>query len=985
MKTLFHTLIACLCFLQGLSQLSNVPSITSGRDRLAGLEKRKSLQESSLLTNIPFRSIGPSIMSGRVVDFAVNPDDPSHFYVAYASGGLWVTKNNGQSFTPLFDREAVMTIGAIAVDWKHHQAIWVGTGENNSSRSSYAGTGIYKSEDQGITWQHKGLEESHHIGKIILHPDDSDMVWVAALGHLYSANNERGVYETTDGGKTWRSCLFVHENTGAVDMAVDPGNPDVIYAAFWQRERRAWNFEEAGPNSGIYKSTDKGKNWKLITGDGSGFPQDSGTGRIGITLFPGNSNLLYACLDNQNHRPEKDKKGESKKLTAEKLEKMNREEFLMLDNDLLDEFLTENDFPDKYPASQVKQQVKKGQIKPSDLAAYTHDANSSLFRTPVTGQELYRSDDGGHSWHKTHTGYLDDFVYTYGYYFGHVWVSPADPQKIYMAGVPMLASEDGGKNFHTIDGDNTHGDCHALWINPKRPGHLIMGDDGGVHISYDDGIHWLPANTPPVGQFYAVACDMDKPYQVYGGLQDNGVWTGPSTYRSGNRWLREGHYPYKRILGGDGMQVAVDTRDNNTVYAGFQFGNYFRINRITGESESIKPKNNIGEDPFRFNWQTPVTLSRFNQDIVYLGANKLFRSFNKGKDFKAISPDLTAGGKKGDVAFGTLTCLAESPLTFGLLYTGSDDGLVHVTRDGGNTWKNISFGLPGSLWVSRVVPSAFLEGRIYVSLNGYRRDDFNAYLFRSDDFGQTWTRIGQNLPPEPINVIAEDPVNEALLFAGTDHGLYASLDAGIHFMGMQTNLPSVPVHDLCIQPREHDLVAGTHGRSLYVANISLVEKLTDSILDKPVYAFELPSVKISNDWGKRPNAWEQPYSPQTELYYYVKKPGTTIIQVKSHTGIVLKEIRDTSERGINKAVYDMTMDPAVVSGFERERMKEMKGGTGKPALEKAENDRYYLPAGWYDIAISTEQGISLVLKLEVQSPEKRNRRSGRSVPGDEKE
>lgn len=957
-----------------IAQLQNPVKPTAANQRMEGFEQRKKLQEQSLVSNVAFRNVGPAIMSGRVVDVDVNPADPTNFYVAYASGGLWVTTNNGQSFSPLFDQEAVMTIGDIAVDWNHHKAIWVGTGENNSSRSSYSGTGIYKSGDGGKTWQYRGLNESHHIGKIILHPADSNILWVAVLGHLYSPNTERGIYKSTDGGLTWKQSLFVNDNTGAVDLIIDPTNPSLLYASLWQRERRAWNFSEAGTSSGIYKSMDGGDSWKLITGGNSGFPQDSGTGRIGITIYPGNTSILYASLDNQNHRKEKEKQNEPGKLTDIELNDLSAAAFLALDNNLLDDYLLDHEFPSKYTAASVKDLVKKGTITPKILVNYSKDANSSLFDTPVIGLELYRSEDAGKTWHKTHAGYLDNIVYTYGYYFGRIWVAPSDENKVYAAGVPLVVSTDGGKTFKAIDGDNTHGDHHALWVDPARPGHLLMGDDGGLHLSYDDGQNWFKANTPPVGMFYAVTCDMAKPYNVYGGLQDNGVWYGPSDYQAGKQWQSEGRYPYKRILGGDGMQVAVDTRDNNIVYAGFQFGYYYRCNQATEDVVAIKPKPDLGEPQLRFNWQTPICLSKHNQDILYIGANKVYRSLDKGDHFAAISEDLTQGGRPGDVAFGTLTTIDESPLRFGLLYTGSDDGQIHVTRDGGYSWTLISKSLPQDLWVSRVAASAHSEGRVYVSLNGYRSDHFNAYLYMSDDYGANWKKIDEGLPAEPVNVVREDPVNPNIIYVGTDHGIYVTLDRGVSWMPMNKGLPAVPVHDLFIHSRDHDLVAATHGRSIYIARVEELEKLTDSVLPRSLYAFDVAAVKINNRWGKKNAQWDDAYSPKLTFKIYVKDAGITTVHIKSHGGLVLREIRDTSERGLNFIPCPLYMDSTVVKAFEKEKQKEKKGSAELFRIYQADDGNYYLPADWYDITYTTASGISLSAKLEIQSAEKRRRR-----------
>ena len=807
----------------------------AAEDRLKGMQQRQALQAKSVLDSVKFRSIGPSVMSGRVTDLDVNPSDPTEFYVAYASGGLWYTHNNGQSFVPVFDSADVITIGDIAVNWRT-KTIWVGTGEVNSSRSSYAGIGVYKSKDNGKTWQYLGLPESHHIGKIQLHPTDDNTAWVAVLGHLYSANQERGVYKTIDGGATWKQILYVDDNTGAIDIDMNPTNPNEIYAATWYRTRRSWNFEESGKASGIYKSTDGGNTWSLLTKQGAGFPIGDGIGRIGITVYPKNPQIVYAILDNNFHKPDTARKKDTITYALRDFENITKEQFLQLNPKRLDTFLKRNRMYPRYTAQMIMERISNGTLQPTAIWDYLYDANTALFETPIIGAEIYRSDNGGQNWKKTNTKDLPSFYNTYGYYFGKIFISPYNDQKLVITGYDLQMSVDGGKTFTQIDKENVHADHHAAWINPQKDSHIIIGNDGGCNITYDNGEHWFKANTPAVGQFYSVVVDNAKPYNVYGGLQDNGVWYGPSTNRENYNWYDNGNYPFKNIMGGDGMQVQVDTRDNTTTYTGFQFGNYSRLNRLNPRetSKRITPQHQLGEKPYRFNWQTPVLISRHNQDIIYLGGNKLFRSFDKADTLIAISDDLTKGGKRGDVAFGTITTIAESPLRFGLLYVGTDDGNIQSSKDGGATWtlinaapiKKSSAGLPAGLWVSRLIASQYKEGRVYVTLNGYRNDDFNAYLYVSEDFGTTWTQLAKDLPAEPLNVVREDPKNENILYAGSDGGVYVSFDRGQSFMMWSTGLPkSIPVHDIAIQERENEIVLGTHGRSFYIAKLDDVQGL----------------------------------------------------------------------------------------------------------------------------------------------------------------
>ena len=970
---LFSIIILVSTFLFG--QTNPYPA-TSAEKRFEAFKQRERLRENSLLKNVRLRSVGPTIMSGRVTDIDVNPDDPTIFYVAYASDGLWKTVNNGISFTPLFDHEASMTIGDIAVDWKHGETIWVGTGENNSSRSSYAGTGVYKSTDKGKTWQYAGLGETQHTGKIIIDPDDPNTVWVAAIGHLYSSNPERGVFKTTDGGKTWRKTLFIDDNTGVIDLAIDPKNPKILYAAAWYRTRRAWNFEEAGKTSGIYKSEDGGETWKLLTTKESGFPADSGVGRIGLAVYPKNPQIIYAVVDNQDHRP-KEKEKEKPVLTKEILEKISKEDFLKLKDEDINKFLDKYDFPMEYSAEKIKQMVSQDKIKPSALAEYISDANEDLFNTPVIGAEVYRSDNGGKTWKKTNEKYLDDLFYTYGYYFGLIRVDPENDKNIYIAGVPILKSEDGGKTFKSIDAENVHGDFHTIWVDPNKEGHLIIGNDGGLNITYDNGKTYFKANTPAVGQFYSVAVDMDKPYNVYGGLQDNGVWTGPNNYTPNYRWYSSGRYPFKSIMGGDGMQVQVDTTDNTTVYTGFQFGNYYRVDKNSGKTERVTPERKLGEPALRFNWQTPIKLSPHNHDIFYIGANKLFRSLDKGKTYETISGDLTKGGKKGDVPFGTLTTIDESPLKFGLIYTGSDDGLIYVTKDGGVSWTKISDSLPQNLYVSRVSVSFKDTGTVYAALNGYRWDDFNSYIYKSTNYGSTWQKLGNDLPAEPVNVIKEDPFNSKIIYTGTDNGLYVSLDGGNSFMGMFKGMPDVPVHDLIVQPREKDLVIGTHGRSIYIGSVKYVEQLTGDLLAKKLYLFPVKEMTYSKSWGKKSYAWGKPDEPSMEIVYYSGQNSVVNFKIKTESNIVVKEFSDTASHGLNFTDYDLTIDSGKADLYKSFINKKSK--SKEDQFKETDTKKTYLHPGKYNLEIESN-GVKESQNFEIKEPKQRKRGSEESIP-----
>ena len=914
---------------------------TPAEARLKGFEQRRQLNNNSPFSSLEAVSIGPTVFSCRVTDVEADPADPTRFYVAYASGGLWFSQSNGTTFDPVFDHEASMTIGDIAVDWKQN-VLWVGTGEANSSRSSYAGTGMYRSADGGKTWEHRGLEESHHIGRVVLDPNNPDVLWVAVLGHLYTPNPQRGVFKSTDGGKTWQHTLFVTENAGAVDLVIDPVDPNILYAATWERERSAWNFTGAGEGSGIWKSTDGGNTWNRL---GGGFPTGANIGRIGLAAgLKNGKTVLYASLDNQNSKPAQEETTDA--LTKKQLRDMTAEQFAKVDNDKLADFLKNNGFPEKYNAKKIKDLVSKKTITPQTLVDYLEDANISLFETDFTGAEVYRSDDGGATWYKTHKEPLERINFTYGYYFSNLRCDPNNADNVYLLGFLIVRSEDGGKNWININGDNVHVDHHALWLNPNKPGHLINGNDGGLNISWDNGASWVLCNQPPVGQFYAIAADEADPYNVYGGAQDNGVWVGPSTYKPSVEWHQTGRYPYKMLLGGDGMQIAIDPRDNNTVYTGFQFGNYFRVNRTTGDMRKVGPKHDLGERPLRYNWQTPIHLSKHNPDILYLGAHRLYRSMDKGGTWEVLSADLTAGGRKGNVPFGTLSAVHESPMKFGLLYTGSDDGLVYVSRDGGETWNNINSGLPQGLWVSRVQASAHEKGRVYVALNGYRNDNFTAFVYRSDDYGRTWTRLGTDLPAEPVNVVREDPKNPDIVYVGTDHGVYVSIDRGEHFSSLVKDFPAVPVHDLVVQAKASELLIGTHGRSMYKIGIAQLQELTPEVLAETIHVFEISKRRASRSWGMK-QAWQELKEPEMPVVFYAKTSGKMHWTVSTKDGLELQSGSVEAKTGLNTLVYNFDVVENALRKYEKRLEADVKDKEKAPKLNKADTGKYYLQKGVY--------------------------------------
>lgn len=799
---------------------------TSEKALQESVDKHKAMLASTPLKDFKARNVGPTNMSGRIVDIEV-ANDGNTFYVAAASGGIWKTEDNGQSFTPIFDHQGALGIGAMALSKSDNNILWVGTGEDNSSRSTYAGNGIHKSTDGGKTWEHIGLIHSQHIGQILIHPTNPDIVWVGSMGGLYSKNKERGLYKTTDGGKTWKKTLYIDDNTGIIDIQIHPTNPDVLLAASWERFRQAYDFVGNGKGSAIWRSEDGGNTWKKAV---EGFPQDEFVGRIGFDFSLSNPNVAYALLDNQgkSDKPAEEprRRGnqpqEENPLKLEDFKDMTLDQALALEDKKLESLARRSQFSSKYTPTEIKRLLKTGKITTGQIANYNGgavDANAAMFGQPIKGAEVYRSEDAGKSWKLVSESDISRLYNSYGYYFGEVRVSTSDENEVFVLGVPLLVSRDGGKNFSRTDSiGDPHADHQAMWIDPKDSKHILLGNDGGLYRSYGGGARWDHMNTQmPISQFYSVMVDQATPYTIYGGMQDNGVWYGKSTNKPEDPW--------EPLFGGDGMVVAVDTRDNDIVYTGSQFGNYARINKKTGERKRITPGHDIGNAPNRWNWRTPAELSYHNQDIVYMGSQYVYQSFDQGNTWTTISPDLTKNQKSGNVPFATLSVVEESPLEFGTLYAGSDDGNVWITRNNGGNWTSLNAGLPQDRWVSSISPSKYKEGRVYITLNGYRYDEFNTYVFKSEDYGKTWKSIKANLPEEAANIIIEDPKMPNILYLGTDHGLYVSMDEGNNWNLFQGEIPNVAIYDMVIQERENHLIVGSHGRSVYVVDLKQIHEL----------------------------------------------------------------------------------------------------------------------------------------------------------------
>lgn len=734
--------------------------------RLLWYEQHVAMKDESIFAKLPWHFLGPTNISGRITDVAVTSPRGSSYtiYAAAASGGVWKTVNEGTTWEPVFEHGPSMSVGDVTIAPSDQDIVWIGLGEANIFRSSMAGAGVFKSTDGGETWEHKGLAGTHTIPRIVIHPTDPDIVYVASSGHEWTTNPQRGVYKTTDGGETWAKILFIDEMTGVIDLVMDPADSATLYAATWQRIRRRWNDPRVEPGygeSGIYKTTDSGATWKRLT---DGLPAPEHTGRVGIDVCRTKPNVVYAFIDNYE-------------LAGEAYE----------------------DEEDSYG------RPKGGMIK---------------------GATVYRSDDRGQTWRQVSV--TDDYTKrissTYGWVFGQIRVDPNDEDTIYVMGIALNVSYDGGKTFEAIWG--MHGDHHALWIDPDNSEYMVNGNDGGVAITYDKGANWRTFyDNLPVVQFYNVAYDMEEPFHVYGSIQDHGSRRGVvdniRQQENRRRWRRRSTaVEWEYAPGGEGSSHAIDPTDPDTVYSAGFYGNISRTDLASDDRVRIKPRAADGEEPLRGQWVAPFIISPHNPRIVYLGLNHLYRALDRD-NFARISPDLTHNDpdKMGDIPYQTIFAISESPVKFGLVYAGTDDGRAHVTRDGGETWTEITEGLAEDRWISRIAASAFDEGTVYLAQNGKRNDDFAAYLFKSTDCGESWVDITANIPCGPINVVREDPHYPSILYVGTDLGVYVSINGGRHWHVLANNLPTTFVHDLIIHPRDDIMVIATHGRGMWAMDV----------------------------------------------------------------------------------------------------------------------------------------------------------------------
>ena len=822
------------------------------------------------LKGLAWRSIGPSNMGGRVAAIALVPGSRTSFYVGFGTGGVFKTENLGVTFAPVFDKYPVLSIGALAVadapadwpGWTDEKApadpntsaadrgkgkiVWVGTGEGNGRNSSSWGGGVYRSTDAGATFKHLGLTETHDIPRLAVDPRNPDVCYVAALGHLWGANPERGVYKTSDGGKSWQQILKVDEKVGASDVVLDPKAPDTLYAALYARRRTPWSFTGNSEAGGIFRSDDAGKSWKKLT---SGLPPR--TGRIGLTVFPKDPRTLYASV-------ESDAGG-------------------------------------------------SGRSEMDD-----HSPSGGLFRT----------DDRGETWKR-----VNDLNFR-PFYFSRVAIDPEDANRIYMPGWDLAISDDGGRSFRRSGSQNVHVDFHAIVVNPVDSSQILVGNDGGLYISHDRAANWDRINNLAVGQFYRIAIDMSDPYRVAGGLQDNGSWLGPSeTSFATDDASHDGilSSDWETIFGSDGFGVAFDPTDPQLMYATGQGGELARVRLDTKVMKLIRPAPREGQERIRFNWNSPFFVSAHDPSVLYMGGNKVFKLIGRGDLWFAISDDLS----RNDVAktatvgsaaetYGTVVSLAESHLKKGLLWAGTDDGRVHVTEDEGKKWTDVTPAAIGGLYVSRIAPSAHDASVAYVSIDGHRSDVFKPLVLMTSDLGKTWTDVTGDLPAGgPVEVVFEDLANRQVVYAGTEFGIFVTLNRGKGWVRLNgKSLPPAPVDDILMHPREEDLVAATHGRSIWILDdASMFSQLTQETRNKPLALLDIlpaePRLYAGRDYGSAQAIFraKNPAMGATINYWIRDAGGSPVtIAVADPAGKVIRNLDGPGYRGLNRAVWDLQSD-----------------------------------------------------------------------------
>jgi photosystem II stability/assembly factor-like uncharacterized protein len=837
----------------------------------------------AMLGGLQWRSIGPAATGGRIADIAIgkSPGAPLAIYAATTTGGLFKSVNEGVSWTPIFDSAGgMMSLGAVAVAPSNPSAVWVGTGEADNRQSSSWGDGVYRSLDGGATWRKMGLDETRRIGKIVIHPTDPNTVYIAAVGHLWGSNAERGVYKTTDGGMTWSKVLYKDENTGAIDLAMDPTDPNVIFAALYQRQRKGWGFNGGGPGSGVYRTTDGGAHWTELR---HGLPEVE-KGRIGLCISADDHRIVYAIV-------EADPPGGGR----------------------------------------------------GGRGAGASEATAAAAQ--LGG--VFRSTDGGEIWE--HMSGLNPRPC----YYSRIYVDPKDSTRVYIMGSNrgFYISSDSGRTFHEIF-SGVHGEDHALWINPENTNHLVIGGDGGVSISYDRGLTWLFRLNLPIGQFYNIAVNNQEPFLVCGGLQDNGSWCTPSASRIGYGISFKDAF---NIGGGDGMQTVFEG-DDHTVLVSSQNGSTARLDLDNMEAQTIGPvpPAERGQPGYRWYWTTPLIVSAFHPDVIYTGANLLFRSTDRGMSWQAISGDLTANIDRenltmmgapvplhalsrhdGQANFSALTVIAESPLDARVLYTGADDGSLQLTRDGGAHWTRLTVrGLPPMLNISGIAPSKFAAGRVYLTVDGHFNDDYHPYVFVSEDYGSSWKPIVQGLPQTSVHRLREYPGNANFLVAGTEEGAYATFDRGGHWVTLGTNLPPVPVYDLVFQERDQALVLGTHGRAIWILDhAGALAEMTPRVIESGAL-FHIPPAHHENIFGGQ--FWfgageffaANPPLGAVLTYYLPQAAAGVEISVADASGKTIRTMRGTAAGGMNRACWDLRQAPALSTGPVPSSCTSGGGGRG---------------------------------------------------------
>ena len=834
--------------------------------------------ERVLNSGLSYRNLGPFRAGSWVSDFAV-PESPAKahlytLYVAARNGGVWKTTNNGTTFDPVFEGQRVASIGSLAVAPSNADIVWVGTGDASCTRSAYWGDGVYKSTDGGATWSHAGLDDSQHIARIVIHPTNPDIVYVAAMGHLFSSNEERGVFKTTDGGKTWKKILYLDDKTGVVDLVLNRAQPNILYAATYECRRYPWRLQDGGPESGIYKTTDNGNSWKRLEG---GLPGGV-IGRIGLDIYRKDPNILYAVVDNRNNSPAPE--------------------------------------TSTSPANSPRPAGER-----------------------LIGSEVYRTDDGGASWRKTNSA-KDDVGRKTGYAFNQIRVDPDNPERVFVTGGSIASSEDGGKTWAGLGGPQTNrvfrrafGDFRTLWIDPQNSDRMIAGSDGGVCISYDAGKTCDHLANLPLGEVYALTVDMEDPYNVYAGLQDHESWKGPSNGWSGSVGLAD----WVTVGIGDGMYNQVDPTDSRWVYNTQEFGRPARLDQKLRVRKTIAPTRPQGQPMLRFNWVAPIRISPHDPQTLYAGAQVLFRSRDRGDHWEEISGDLTTNDATkisppgAAIQHCTITTISESPAAAGVIWVGTDDGKVQVTRNAGKNWTDVTkeiakAGGPEDAWVTRVFGSNSSPGTAYVAKSRLRQDDFRPFLFKTSDFGVTWTSISSDLPARTINVIVEDYKNPALLFVGNDTGVFVSLDGGQRWTPLKGNMPTVPVHDLAIHPREGDLIAGTFGRGIWITNIAALRELSDAVLSEDVHFFSVQPKARRNEGalggyrlaGDRQLVTANDPNGLAFVYYLREQTKEKVlIAIANPAGATIRTLEGPAKAGFNRVVW--TTQPGGQFGISNQR------------------------------------------------------------------